>query len=344
MRRILTLVLAFAFVLGLASAAAAQPPTNLGVGARALGMAGAFVAVADDGTAAYWNPAGITQIKVVGITPSLAVNGDFAIPPTSVDFSTFPPDVGNLDLQLDGMVGVVFKGIGLSLFLDADAYTYYDDTGINTVSGGDAKVIGTGMVTLAHEFADVFAVGVNLKVLYGQRMSFGANEGNPTGASYLEETATGYAADAGVMFKAGKLVRIGAVLENAFASGNWEGTSYSNFDGTVWTTQTPTSSPISLEQVLHVGIAIKPPVLGTLFAFQADNYLDSGIMTYRIGIEQSILVVKLRAGAYLNEDFDVMQYTAGVGFKLGPVVLDVGAVSDQDLALQTAVLTAGFTF
>ena len=32
-----------------------------GVGARALGMGGAFVAVADDATATYWNPAGPDQ-------------------------------------------------------------------------------------------------------------------------------------------------------------------------------------------------------------------------------------------------------------------------------------------
>ena len=34
-----------------------------GVGARALGMGGAFVAVADDATATYWNPAGLTKVK-----------------------------------------------------------------------------------------------------------------------------------------------------------------------------------------------------------------------------------------------------------------------------------------
>ena len=36
---------------------------TFGVGARAMGMGGAFLAVADDFTALYWNPAGLAQIK-----------------------------------------------------------------------------------------------------------------------------------------------------------------------------------------------------------------------------------------------------------------------------------------
>jgi len=36
---------------------------NLGVGGRALGMGGAYVAIADDATATYWNPAGLSQIS-----------------------------------------------------------------------------------------------------------------------------------------------------------------------------------------------------------------------------------------------------------------------------------------
>ncbi len=47
---------------------------ELGVGARAMGMGGAYVALADDGTAFYWNPAGaatLLQMEVSGMYASL---------------------------------------------------------------------------------------------------------------------------------------------------------------------------------------------------------------------------------------------------------------------------------
>lgn len=40
----------------------------IGVGARALGMGGAFVGIADDSTAVYWNPAGLPQVQHVDIS------------------------------------------------------------------------------------------------------------------------------------------------------------------------------------------------------------------------------------------------------------------------------------
>ena len=49
------------------------------VGSRPWGMGGAFVAVADDGAAVYWNPAGLIQLqdKEVQFTATLAAEGGF---------------------------------------------------------------------------------------------------------------------------------------------------------------------------------------------------------------------------------------------------------------------------
>ena len=50
----------------------ASTPNPVGSGARAMGMGGAFIAVADDATAASWNPAGLTQLKKPEISFALS--------------------------------------------------------------------------------------------------------------------------------------------------------------------------------------------------------------------------------------------------------------------------------
>jgi len=70
-------VLAFsmAFLLMLCAPAGGQEITvdNLmGVGARAMGMGGAYVAVSEDFSATYWNPAGLAQIRRIELYGSLS--------------------------------------------------------------------------------------------------------------------------------------------------------------------------------------------------------------------------------------------------------------------------------
>ncbi|MFP6584261.1 MAG: outer membrane protein transport protein [Candidatus Hydrogenedentota bacterium] len=48
-------------------------PTPVGAGARAAGMADAFVAIADDATASFWNPAGLVQLE----EPEFSMVGSF---------------------------------------------------------------------------------------------------------------------------------------------------------------------------------------------------------------------------------------------------------------------------
>ena len=51
----------------------ASSPNPVGSGARAMGMAGAFIAIADDATAASWNPGGLVQVE----KPELSVVGAY---------------------------------------------------------------------------------------------------------------------------------------------------------------------------------------------------------------------------------------------------------------------------
>lgn len=60
----------YAFTIG-QSVGIASSPNPVGSGARAVGMGGAFIAIADDATAASWNPAGLTQLE----TPELSLVG-----------------------------------------------------------------------------------------------------------------------------------------------------------------------------------------------------------------------------------------------------------------------------
>lgn len=52
----------------------AFPTFRQGVGARALAMGGAYTAVADDATAGYWNPAGLTGIERFNLAAMISAN------------------------------------------------------------------------------------------------------------------------------------------------------------------------------------------------------------------------------------------------------------------------------
>ena len=63
----------------------------VGSGARALGMGGAFVSIADDATAASWNPAGLIQLR----HPEIAVVGSYFYRNEDNSFGTNPEASGD---------------------------------------------------------------------------------------------------------------------------------------------------------------------------------------------------------------------------------------------------------
>ncbi|PIP39595.1 hypothetical protein COX18_09635, partial [Candidatus Desantisbacteria bacterium CG23_combo_of_CG06-09_8_20_14_all_40_23] len=60
-------VVAAVFCCVAASSAMAGGYEGPGIGARGVGMGGAFIGLADEWTAIYWNPAGLTQLQGKGV-------------------------------------------------------------------------------------------------------------------------------------------------------------------------------------------------------------------------------------------------------------------------------------
>lgn len=70
-------------------------PNPVGSGARALGMGGAFIAIADDATAASWNPGGLIQLE----KPEISVVGGYVRRTEDNTFGTNPDASGKQSID-----------------------------------------------------------------------------------------------------------------------------------------------------------------------------------------------------------------------------------------------------
>lgn len=332
-----SLVVTIILSLSLVSAAAAE---SRGFGARSLGMGGAFTAVADDATAAYWNPAGLSQVRYFSFTPSLGVKGDPQKAMDGLDLdnrSQLPPLTAG-DAALDGMVGLNLNGLGFNVMAYSD-YHVVENTG-ETIGTADGSLAAS--VTLAREFTDVLALGTNVKYLHmkGLQINNDANDPSVPERNYVEKAdANGLAFDVGALFKLGKVVRVGAALRNLGPDLEFAGNrrNYVNQGVTAYeyTEELPTS--------LSMGASVSPPLTGLLVAADVERYFESGESVYRIGVEQTVLnVVKLRAGAGKSSLGDELALSAGIGFQVGPAMVDVAVVGDNHDGVDMGYLSAGF--
>ncbi|HBL35413.1 MAG TPA: hypothetical protein DDZ55_01235 [Firmicutes bacterium] len=172
------LVISVALLLLMASTQAAIAST--GMGGRAMGMGGAFTAVADDGTAAYWNPAGLTQLKF-GLTPTFGGVGDWDGIMDLMDKmgklenpGSFT-ELGELEIKKTGALanlgaGLNFRGFALNIYTDPNI----DTAGLSDKNGdlnGNVPVIVS--LSLAREFTDLIGVGMNIKSVTMARANAG---------------------------------------------------------------------------------------------------------------------------------------------------------------------------
>ena len=153
---------------------------KLGAGARAAGMGDAFVAVADDATGAYWNPAGLGQIQ----SPEIAFMHNDWLVDTQYQYAG-----GVLPLER-GVIGLSIQRIDYG---DIDRYTAADARDGSFDAGSMAANLSFGF-----EMRDGLYLGGTAKYLQ---------------EAIETEKASSFAGDAGVLYRWDRY-SVGAALQN----------------------------------------------------------------------------------------------------------------------------------
>jgi hypothetical protein len=149
------------------------------VGTRALGMGGAFVAVADDASATWWNPAGLPNSLILdgiaeGGTGQLTKNGDRPISEQTGEEWT------------SGGLAFAFPVVGASYFRTrqsrlepATAETPPDRENEGTARVGRSLLVHQFGLSLAHSLGDAVVLGATVRVLRGALSTLNPAEGSP---------------------------------------------------------------------------------------------------------------------------------------------------------------------
>jgi long-chain fatty acid transport protein len=154
-----------------------------GSGSKAIAMGGAFVGLADDYSAIYWNPAGLTQIK----EPQLAFFGTDIIPKPTYQYDLSIPALGvNIDIDtkaklkhyLSGGLGFI-KPVSEKVVLGVYAYvpsavgaTWKGEelapiTNNFPIEWKTLLAIVTISPTVSVQVTDKFSIGASLNINYG---------------------------------------------------------------------------------------------------------------------------------------------------------------------------------
>jgi len=289
--RFTRVIAAVAFCLTLGSSVEAQF-LDMGVGARPMGMGRAFVAVADDASAMYWNAAGISQLrrlegivmyapmyvglnaKVIDSSNSLTDDG-MALAYGAV---VLPTSVVNVGASVHVFNTFLYNEYRLSLGFARFLGATVDGTGIGI--SGKFKLLGTGIATNQYVSANPF---------------FTAN-----GTSKQAITA-----DLGLFFRATERLSFGASWENIIPADM-------------------SLSPTVTENVpflLRMGAALKWP----LNAF--DDFRSAIDVTIRNNTLNKQRDVSLAAGAEVTLFQELLAFRSG--FNVSPRYLDDGFSFDE---------------
>ena len=302
------------------SAGGAWAFLTTGMGARAMGMGGAFVAVADDATAAYWNPAGLGMLDKLELT-FMVIESDHDIYPLTNRFlrrhqylsGILPTRIGRFGLSGNYFsIGGIQHTEGTSEF-DFERYESFDDREWALTFSG-----GLSFPNFQNPDKSRFFLGGNIRAM---RQSF------------FHISTTGFGGDVGFIIKS----RRSWWILRDFRLG-W-----------VWNINLPRKWSSLSSEIKVSESYLDPAVIGWKWGFAFDTkelkstiltpaftltYRQKGSpVTYSAGVEIRIASSAFIRGGFedvrLNENPLNSSKTAGFGLKMSYLQLDYAAVREH---------------
>ncbi len=265
---------------------------KIGVGGRAVSMGEAFVAVANDASALYWNPAGITQLEKNQVIFS---HTDWPVD-VRHDFLGYVHRLGEANT-----IGLSFTALHTD---DIEETTEFQPLGTgNFVSFGDLAI----GLTFARKMTDRFSIGLSLKYV---------------DESIAELHARNLFIDFGTFFWTGlgstrfavSVINFGTNMEPSGSLTLRDGTEVSSFQD---------FSPPTVFRIGFAGEVIDNESHKITTSVQL-NHLNDNAENFNLGVEywwKSI--VALRSGYRANVDEESLTFGGGLALPLSVVDLNL---------------------
>lgn len=288
---------------------------DVGFGARAVALGGAYVGMSDDAHAVFWNPSGLAQL------------GDYEVALGYLDhLGLFPYQ----HLALGVPIGSN-QGLGLGVISSGD-----DALRELTVQGGYGRVIGPVMV------------GATLKY---RTASFGKNTFNEDDYLVFEPseieagrdnqvsgTASGIGFDVGLLYRPRPSVGFGMAFRDAFAPLSWSSS------GGLGETTARGSYSESLPSVLSFGTTYHPSAYAMVSVDYSPAMASDSADRLAVGAEIEVFNVLLLRGGTLQlvNGHSDERYAVGFGLDIGAA--DVGRIrADYTYTMQKLANTQQFS-
>ncbi|UCE06886.1 MAG: UPF0164 family protein [bacterium] len=280
---------------------------RIGVGSRALGMGGAFVAVADDGTASYWNPAGLASLRKHQVSFSHVQMFD----------NLAHHNFANLSFRIGNNLGLGISWIRLSVD-DIPRYSELKGTKYDRFQNPDLRSTGIPegyfgdiedalFLSFGKGFDFDLAIGGGLMpTLIPCRLSFGVSY------KYISQKldtaeGTGQGMDIGIKISFFALRSEQSIVQRNLSFG----LNLQDITGTtvLWNTSNQTKDQLPMNLLVGMSYSERFPWLNTRITFSMgrdNSYVSANHWGGEINFGE---IFSLRIGIQ-NSDF-----TAGVGFK-----------------------------